>query len=476
MALKFGTSGVRGLVTDMTDLACYRYAAAFGQLLLENTEAREVCIAGDHRSSTPRIMNAVSRALLDLGLAVVNTGPIPTPAVAHYAMGRGAGSIMVTGSHIPDDRNGIKFYMPWGEILKKEEQEISAREAALKEEQILSGFDGEGQLASPASIGEVEHEAREAFVERYRSVLPSDTLEGIKLVVYQHSSVLRDIYPELFEALGAEVVKVGWSDAFVPVDTEAVNEPERLKAWTLEHEADALISADGDGDRPLLVDERGEVLRGDLLCLLAARFLGASDVAAPVSCNTALEKSGAFGSVQRTRIGSPFVIEAMNEMVSRGAASVIGYEANGGFLTATEMSIGQGRLTALPTRDAILPILAVLMAAKGSSISNLLSELPSRVTGSVLVRDGDMDRGRAWLNHGQGGLEGFQPHIPETLGAPMELDLTDGCRVTLEGGDIVHFRPSGNAPEFRCYVESDSEEECAALASKAEAFLRNLMF
>lgn len=58
----------------------------------------------------------------------------------------------------------------------------------------------------------------------------------------------------------------------------------------------------------------------------------------------------------------------------------------------------------------------------------------------------------------------------------MELDLTDGCRVTLEGGDIVHFRPSGNAPEFRCYVESDSEEECAALASKAEAFLRNLMF
>ena len=114
MGLRFGTSGVRGLVTEMTDLECYLYAKAFGQYLLAETDARSIALAGDLRSSTPRIMRSAGYAFSEMGFTVDNCGHIATRAVAAYALSRGMASIMVTGSHIPDDRNGIKFNKPAG--------------------------------------------------------------------------------------------------------------------------------------------------------------------------------------------------------------------------------------------------------------------------------------------------------------------------------------------------------------------------
>ncbi|MES0372598.1 MAG: phosphomannomutase, partial [Mariprofundaceae bacterium] len=110
--VKFGTSGARGLASDMTDRVCYAYTLAFMQHLKTTgdlLDGSNIAIAGDYRSSTPRIMAAVAMAIRDGGCNPVNCGLIPTPAVAFYAMSRGIPSIMVTGSHIPSDRNGIKF-------------------------------------------------------------------------------------------------------------------------------------------------------------------------------------------------------------------------------------------------------------------------------------------------------------------------------------------------------------------------------
>ena len=105
--LKFGTSGVRGLVVDMTDRECFLYASAFAQYLLETSDTNTVAVSGDQRSSTPRIIAAIAKALGENGFDVDYCGLIPTPALAGYSFQRGYGSIMVTGSHIPDDRNGI---------------------------------------------------------------------------------------------------------------------------------------------------------------------------------------------------------------------------------------------------------------------------------------------------------------------------------------------------------------------------------
>lgn len=490
MTLKFGTSGVRGLVTEMTDRACYLYTRAFAQHLISAApEAREVSLAGDYRSSTPRILRAVAQGLIDEGLALDFCGFISTPAVTFHAMQHGRASIMVTGSHIPDDRNGIKFNMPWGEVLKGDETEISRRFLELSEAaKAYTGgaatprfSDDESFVEPPVEPGEPNVAARDAYVGRYLDFFTGEPLDGFKLVFYEHSTVCRDFFQEILRGLGATVIPVARSDdRFIAVDTEAVDRPERLAAWVEEHRADALVTADGDGDRPLLVDEEGQVIRGDVLGILVADFLRADSVTAPISCNTALEKSGRFAETRRTRIGSPYVIEAMKAAVAQGREMVVGYEANGGFLTATDKvsDDGRRRLTALPTRDAVLPIVAALLLAeqRSQSVSQLVDVLPDRYTWSGLVREVPSERGKALVDSfRQGGEAVAEERFGETFGAVESLDFTDGARITFASGDVVHLRPSGNAPEFRCYTEAESEARAAENNEEALAIIKRIV-
>jgi len=280
--------------------------------------------------------------------------------------------------------------------------------------------------------------------------------------------VARDIIPELLGTLGAEIIRVGWSDEFVPVDTEAVQNTDRLAGWVKEQKADALVSTDGDGDRPLIVDEKGKVVRGDILGILVSDALRADSVSAPVSCNTALERCDRFANVLRTRIGSPYVIESMLAAVRAGHKTVVGYEANGGFLTATDIvSTHTGAsLKALPSRDAALPIIALLQMAqeRRESISGLVSSLPARFTFSGLLRNFASEKGKEIVATFEiKGTELADKLLEKHLGPAETIDLTDGARITYRSGDIVHLRPSGNAPEFRCYTESSSETRASEI-------------
>ncbi len=135
--VKFGTSGTRGLVKDMTDLVCFAYTSAFLQHLIHEKliqKRDQVGIGGDLRSSSPRIMNAVANACQHYGLQPVNLGFIPSPAVALYGIQHHMATIMVTGSHIPDDRNGMKFNLPIGEILQADEQAIKQQWVDIPDE------------------------------------------------------------------------------------------------------------------------------------------------------------------------------------------------------------------------------------------------------------------------------------------------------------------------------------------------------
>ena len=126
----FGTSGARGLATAMTDRVCYAYTAGFLNYLLAVGAVRpglDVALAGDLRPSTGRILAACARAARDLGFRPRYFGRIPSPAVAAFGLVHACPSLMVTGSHIPDDRNGIKFNLPTGEVLKRDEAGIRAQ-------------------------------------------------------------------------------------------------------------------------------------------------------------------------------------------------------------------------------------------------------------------------------------------------------------------------------------------------------------
>ena len=462
--VKFGTSGARGLVEDMTDPVCYAYTAGFLQYLEEIGELREkgepVALAGDLRPSTTRILRAVARAVKDRGYRPVNCGRIPSPALALYGLVHGMPAIMVTGSHIPADRNGIKFNRKSGEILKSDE-------AAIRK-QVVS-FD-ETFRAAEEDLPEENIDARIEYLHRYTRAFPEGCLDGMKLGVYQHSAVGRDLLIEIFSFLGADVTPLGFSAEFIPVDTEAVAERDRRLAreWAAENRFDAIVSTDGDSDRPLLADERGEWLRGDVLGILAARYLGADSVSVPVSCNTALEKSGWFRDVRRTRIGSPYVIASMLEAVEEGWKRVVGFEANGGFLTAADFPAGRRPLRALPTRDAVLPMLAALLLAHngGKPLSRLVGELPARFTASGLLRDCPAEISRP-LVESLADPAVFREKFGDRFPDPVAVDRTDGTRLTLADGAILHFRPSGNAPELRCYAEADSPQRAEEMVQEA---------
>jgi phosphomannomutase len=359
----------------------------------------------------------------------------------------------VTGSHIPADRNGLKFYLPGGEIAKSDEAAIGA---AL----------GSGSVS--AETGDLVQEAGAvpAYVARYVDAFGTNALSGLRIGVYEHSSVARDALADALAGMGAEVVRLARADHFIPVDTEAVDADTRemLKGWCAEHALDALVSTDGDADRPMVVDATGTLVPGDVLGPLVARMLGADVICTPVSSNTLVDQLG-FGAVIRTRIGSPYVIAAMEE----AGGTVVGYEANGGFLLGFEAEGPTGTLAPLMTRDCLLPIVAPLAMArvKGVSLAGLVSDLPPRFTAADRIAGIATEASQAFIaeltDRAEARAAFFAGRADE-----VGIDITDGLRVAFADDTIIHLRPSGNAPEFRCYAEAET-------AARAERLMRETL-
>jgi len=455
--VQFGTSGARGLVANMSDAVCYAYAQAF--LRAVASSAGTVVLGHDLRPSSPAIAAACARAVRDAGKQVLFVGALPTPAIAYYAGLHGAPAIVVTGSHIPFDRNGIKFYRADGEISKQDEQ------AMLDAEVETPGAVDAAAPGLPAATGE----PAAAYLQRYLDVFGPQALAGMRIAMYEHSSVARDILPAILEALGATVLPLGRTDEFVPIDTEAVRveDIERAARWAQEHAFDAIVSTDGDADRPLIGDEQGKWLRGDIVGILCSSYLAADVAVTPVSSNTAVERCGRFKEVIRTRIGSPYVIAGMEQAAAKhGHKAVIGgYEANGGFLLGSDIARNGAILKALPTRDAVLPIVAVLGLARqrGCRVSEVAQDLPPRFTASDRLQDFATELSRDLIARLIDDPAKAGSLLAPQAGAPTQIDTIDGLRITFAGGDIVHLRPSGNAPELRCYAEASTQESAETL-------------
>ena len=459
--IQFGTSGLRGLVSQMSYQVCYAYTLAFLQTIAIQP-GQKVAVGIDLRPSSPEIAKACMAAVIAKGCQVVYCGQLPTPALAFYAKQQGMPAVMVTGSHIPFDRNGIKFYRAEGEISKQDEATINAATVDLVE------------LPSDSGLPEVTDVALQCYQDRYLSLFDRSVLNGMKIGVYQHSSVARDLLPVILQSLGANVVTIERTDHFVPIDTEAVSHEDELKAraWVAEYHLDAIVTTDGDADRPLIADENGTWFRGDIVGLLTACFLTAKSVVTPISCNTVLELSGNFAEVIRTRIGSPYVIADM-EALTLDHHPVAGFEANGGFMAGEGLHVQGKAIESLLTRDAVLPILCLLvMAAQtGGKLSQLAQGLPERYTFSDRLQEIPNPLTRQLLeelsqNPAMLALSDFD------LGTIETINTLDGVRLYFSGGDIIHLRGSGNAPELRCYAESADADRSKQLVVATLAWAR----
>jgi len=524
-ALAFGTSGLRGLVTDIADLEAYINTRGFLDYLFKSGELEKgefVCIAGDRRPSTISskggIMRAVARAIADAGLQVDHLGRIPTPTLTYHALQQGRASVMVTGSHIPFDRNGIKFNKKAGEVLKADEPGILAAVAAVRraeytrpESESLFQDDGSFKPGARPELPPINEDAGRDYVQRYIDFFPPQGLQGKRILFFQHTAVGRDLLVQLFRDLGAEVITAGRCEEFVAIDTEDITE-ERLRGLQdMADDAirkygpiDAVVSTDGDSDRPLIsgidADHKVRFFGGDLLGIVVADYLDADAISVPISANDAVdhhfENRGL--TLHKTKIGSPYVIQSMAEAQSAGRRRVVGWEANGGFLTGSRISQNERTLEALPTRDAVLPLLAALFSSieKQCSLVALFERLPPRYSKAGLidafpqetsrtliqkfsptderVKEVRFDAGMVTLVFADGHSEtastsaaAEQQAIRERIAATftaeggfdqvVRINTIDGVRIYFSNGDIAHIRPSGNAPQLRIYAVANTQ-------------------
>jgi phosphomannomutase len=508
--LGFGTSGRRGKVVDLTQLEVYLNALAELEYLqsLSLTEGGiqqgdPFYFAYDLRPSSSEfvsqeqgrgeIAQAIAAAIADAGMKAVNLGRIPTPALASYALDRGKGSIMVTGSHIPFDRNGYKTNSSRGELLKEQEAPINERVRLVRKRLYeqpwnQSRFDQRGMLKSGHQALPEEHgEARAAYIDRFTHFFAGSSLKGKRILVYQHSAVGRDLLVEILEQLGAEVVTGGRSQTFVPIDTENIDAAQLAVIQALADEAAgggplyALVSTDGDSDRPLVlgVDAKtGKVqfFGGDLVGMVVASYLRADAVVVPISCNDAIDRGPLAPVVEpKTRIGSPFVIAGMEAALAKGKKRVCGWEPNGGFLTGSPISRNGATLSPLLTRDAGLPILGVLFAAEQSGLSliDLFSNLPKRFSRAALLKQFPRATALKIVDRFSPPAEAqeIKKDLAQFFTAALgfagidRLDYTDGVRILFTNGEVAHVRPSGNADELRIYAVADTQSRADAMAA-----------
>lgn len=475
--VKFGTSGIRDTNQTLTDKVCYIYTKGFIQFLKKTNHIDKngkIAIAGDLRESTERLLKCVNKVANDMGYKCINCGRIPTPAVTYFGKKKNIPSIMITGSHIPADRNGIKYQLSKREILKGDEKEILNQTVEVDE--TLFNANGMFNDSFDNIFPNEEKEAYNLFINRYLDFFPKDFLTDKKIGVYGHSAVGRDLICECLEKLGADVKKVNFLDEFFPVDTEAVDQKsiEQGRHWSKKHNLDAIVSTDGDSDRPLMSDQTGKWLRSDTICIPVANFFKAKAIAVPVSCNTAVDKTGFFEKIVRTKIGSPYVLKAMIELEKEGFENVVGYEANGGFMIQSDINLNGKVLESLPTRDALVVILTLLYISvkEDTDISEIINSLPKRYTASSSLKDFPTDKSNKILHQfSKGSFKQNVESIYKKIGRDnmeeiIDINMKDGVRITLSNKDIVHFRPSGNSPEFRCYTESTTQKRAKELNEK----------
>lgn len=343
----FGTDGVRGRANShpMTaDLALKIGEAAGRYFRRDGSPAHRVVIGKDTRLSGYMFENALTAGFTSTGMNVLLLGPVPTPAVGMMVRSMRADvGVMISASHNPHHDNGIKFFGPDGFKLNDEAE--AAIETAIYSEIVP---------ASAENIGRAKRidDGLFRYVERVKSTFPSDlNLEGLKVVVDCANGAAYKAAPAVLWELGAEVIPVGVSPNGKNINEGCGSTNTQLAAETvIAHGADVGICLDGDADRVMILDEKGQVADGDqIMGLFAARWaqegrLNGKTLVATVMSNLGLERylTGNDIMLHRTAVGDRYVVEAM-----RAQGFNLGGEQSGHIVMTDFATTGDGLLAGL---------------------------------------------------------------------------------------------------------------------------------
>ncbi|MBQ0714540.1 MAG: phosphoglucosamine mutase [Paraperlucidibaca sp.] len=440
----FGTDGVRGLVGQypITPEFALKLGWAAGRAMTANAAGASVVVGKDTRLSGYLFEAALEAGLSAAGVSVRLLGPIPTPAVAHLTRAfHASAGIVISASHNPYHDNGIKFFGPDGRKLD-DAVELS----------IESWLDKEMTIDNPDLLGKVtrQEDARGRYIEFCKSTFPYHlTLRGLKIVIDGAHGATYHVGPAVFDELGATVIRHACEPNGQNInDGVGSTHPESLQQRVLAEKADLGIAFDGDGDRIVMVDHRGEVIDGDELLYVMAceRQRSGQDLGGVVGTlmsNFGLEKAITALGVEfvRANVGDRYVMAALNE---RGWS--LGGEASGHIVCLDKSSTG----------DAIVAALQVLKAIveSGKSLADLksgMSKFPHQLINVRLAERVDVMS-----------KESVQKAI-----ADAEQQLAGQGRVLL--------RASGTEPVIRVMVEGQNAPLVQALAESLAETVRNCL-
>jgi phosphoglucosamine mutase len=429
----FGTDGVRGTVgaDPMTADFAMRLASAAAQVLVP--EGGTVVIGKDTRLSGYMFESALEAGFVAAGADVLLIGPLPTPGIAHLTQVFEADlGVVISASHNPYDDNGIKFFDRSGSKLSDDiEREI---ELNLKKPAIT---------LESSKLGKAKRidTARIRYQEFCASTFPEDLkLDGVKVVFDGANGAGYKVGPRTLAHLGAEVIPIGCSPNGTNInDRCGSTSPELLQMTVPAVKADVGVALDGDGDRVVMVDERGELVDGDqlLYVLATARHrdgLLKGPVVGTVMSNLGLENALKAENIEfrRANVGDRYVLEALRE-----TGGIIGGETSGHMIVLDRTTTGDGLVCALQ-------VLAV-MKQTGKSLSELAAGMPKYPQTMLNVRtDKKLD--------------------PATSSAIQEAVVAAEDELK-ETGRVV-LRASGTEPVIRVMVEGENEDQVIALAKR----------
>ena len=362
----FGTDGVRGTANKfpMSADTVLKIGMATGALYRRGNHRHRVVIGKDTRLSGYMVEQALTAGFLATGMDVFLFGPVPTPAVAMLTRSMRADlGVMISASHNPYHDNGIKIFGPDGYKLS-DDQEYEIEKLVKAPEHI--------KLAAPESIGRAKRieDAQARYIEFVKSSFPKDlTLDGLRIVIDCANGASYQVAPTALWELGAEVIPIGVEPNGFNINAECGStHPQKVAQQVRKMRADIGISLDGDADRCILVDEKGNVVDGDQVMALIATswhkrgILRGDGLVATVMSNLGLERLLASQKLrlERTKVGDRYVVEAM-----RNQGYNVGGEQSGHVVLSDFNTTGDGLIAALQ-------VLAVLVQS-GQTVSEICS-------------------------------------------------------------------------------------------------------
>ena len=442
----FGTDGIRGLTNAgvMTAATAMKVGQAAGTRFLRGKHRHRVVIGKDTRLSGYMLENALVAGFTSVGMDVVLTGPLPTPAIALLTRElRADVGVMISASHNAYQDNGIKLFGPDGFKLSDEDE--LAIEAMLGQDLAL---------APAAEIGRARRieDARGRYIHAVKGSLPDNIrLDGLKIAVDCANGAAYQVAPSAIWELGAEVVAVGVTPNGININDKCGSTHlALLKETVVASGADIGIALDGDADRLIVVDEKGQTVDGDqLMALIGTELarrgqLNGGGIVATVMSNLGLERylAGQGLSLERTKVGDRHVLEKM-----KADGFNVGGEQSGHMILLDHGTTGDGTVAALQVLAAL-----VQSGKKASEMLHLFDPVPQLLKNVRFAGGKPLDDARV-----------------KAVIAEAEAALIGKGRLVI--------RPSGTEPVIRVMAEGDDAAQveavvdaiCAAVQEAASA-------